>query len=123
MVGVGQTGGGKHFFVAGVPAAITDVLHHRGGEQERILQDDAQLLAQRRLLQAADVVAVDGDAAFIHIVEAAEQADDGGFAGTGGAHEGDGLARRGGQADILQHRLARLISEAYMLEDDLAADR
>ncbi len=40
----------------------------------------------------ADVLAVDEDGAGLHIVEARDEADDGGFAAAGGADDADELA-------------------------------
>ncbi len=49
-VGVGQAGGGDHLLVAGLQAAVADVVHHGVGEQEVVLQHQAQLAAQVVLL-------------------------------------------------------------------------
>ena len=72
-----------YFRVSRVQPAIANVLHHRATEEESILQDDAELFADRILRQRADIDAVDADTPAADIVEAAEQADDGRFTGAG----------------------------------------
>ena len=47
-------------------------------------------------------MAVDGDVAAIKFVEPGQQIDDGGFAGAGGAHEGDCLPGFGLQGDAVE---------------------
>ncbi len=46
----------------------------------------------------ADILSVDADAAAVDIVEAGQQVDDGGLAGAGRAHQGDGFPSFGLQA-------------------------
>ena len=101
----------------GLRLAEGDVLADGAAEQGGLLQHDADLRAQRIERHIAQVVPVDGDAAFGRIVEARQQVDDGGLAGAGGAEQRNRLAGLGFKGDILQHRVAAAeIAEGHVLE-------
>ena len=55
-------------------AAICDVLAYRAVEQVDVLLNEANRLAQALLRDAAHVLAVDGDRALPHVIEARQQA-------------------------------------------------
>ena len=95
-------GGFFYVFVVDPVRAQADVAGDGAGEQERVLQDDAEAAAQIGEVHVLDIDAVDSDGAFLHVVEAHEQRDDGGFAGAGVADEGDGFAGLDGEADVAQ---------------------
>ncbi len=84
MIGIRHLGCLDHFFIGGIQAPVADIFHDRVGEQESVLQDQAQLAAQVGLADIADVLAVDGDLPAIDLIEAGQQVDDGGLAGAGG---------------------------------------
>ena len=52
-------GGGLDLGVAGVGAAVGDVVADRAGEQERLLGHDAELAPEGAEVEVAQVVAVD----------------------------------------------------------------
>ena len=85
VVGIGGLGGGNDLFVGGIQTAIADILHDGALEQPGVLQHHAEALAQGTAVKVADIVAVQGDGAGIHIVEPHEQVDEGGLAAAGGA--------------------------------------
>ena len=58
-----------------VVALEREVAGDRAGEQEHVLQHDADVAAQRREIPVAHVDAVDQDAAALHVVDAVEQLD------------------------------------------------
>ena len=64
--------------------AEADVAADIPGKQEHLLLDDADAAAQFRGVPLAHVAAIDEDFSALDVVEAAEQADDGGFARAGG---------------------------------------
>ena len=66
--------------VVGIGPGERDVVADGVGEEERVLEHDADLLAQRRERDVADVDVVDADRAFVHVVEARQQQPDGGLA-------------------------------------------
>ena len=119
-VGVGQTGCGDALLVGGLQTAIADVLHDRAGEQVGILQHDAQRAAEVGFLDLVDVDAVVPDLAVLDVVEAVDKVGDGGLAGTGGADEGDLLARTAIEVDVVQDGLARHIAEIDIRKGDVA---
>ena len=67
-------GSGLDFGIAGIRAAVADVVANRVVEQHRILRHDADRLAQTGLTQLADFRPSNRDAAAVDVVEAIEQA-------------------------------------------------
>ena len=92
VVGVGEFGGGDHFFFGCAGTAEGDVLEDGSAEEDGVLKNVADLIAEMLDLVLADVLAVDMDGAGLHIVEAGDEADDGGFSAAGGADDTDELA-------------------------------
>ena len=67
-----------------------------------------------------DVDAVVPDLAVLDVVEAVDKVGDGGLAGTGGADEGDLLARTAIEVDVVQDGLVRYIAEIDVRKGDVA---
>ena len=84
--------------VGRVGTAVGDVGADGVGEQERVLEHDADLAPQRVERHVAHVDAVDADRPRLHVVEAGEQQADRRLARAGRADEGDRLARGDAQA-------------------------
>ena len=93
VVGVGELGGRDDLFLRRVGAAEGDVLEDGSAKEDGVLQDVADLVAQMLEFVVADVLAVDVDFAGLHVVEARDEADDGGFSAAGGADDADKLRR------------------------------
>ena len=53
-VGIGQLCRRAHLFVAGLQTAVANIFHHRARKEEGVLQDDAQLGADRVLLSPGE---------------------------------------------------------------------
>ena len=87
------------------------------------MQHNADLIAQRVELHAADVMAVHGDASSGRVIETWDQVDDGRLAGAGRPKQGDHLAGLRSKRDIVQHLVASKVAERDMLETDLAVNR
>ena len=83
-----------------------DVVGDRAGEEERILQHDAELAAVRAQLELAQVVAVDADRALVGVVEAADELRRRRLAAARLADEREAAAGRDVDVDRVQHRLA-----------------
>ncbi len=74
-------------------------------------------------VDVGDVVAVDEHLAAGGQIELGDEVDDRAFAAAGLADEGDGLAGLGGEVDVVQDRLLRIVAEGDVLELDAAVDR
>ena len=123
LVGLDRAGGGLDVFVTRVGAGERDVVPDGVGEQERVLEDDADLLAQGAERHVAHVDVVDADRTVVHVVEAGEQQPDRRLARSRRADEGDRLARRDRQGEVAQHRLRAQVAEAHVVERDLTVGR
>ena len=97
-------------------AAIGDVVADGVVEQHRILGNDAEHRAQRGLGHAPDVLPVDQDAPGEWIVEAEQQASDGGLARARGADDGDLVARRNLEAEAVEDGAVGLVAEHHVVE-------
>ena len=106
-----------------VEATVAQVVGDRSGEQDRILQHDRDLLAQRADAVLADVDAVDRQAAAGRVVEPRNQTDERRLAGAGQADQRNHLARLGGERDVVQHARAVRVRELDLLDADLTGDR
>ena len=62
-----------HLLVGRLGLREADVVGDRAGEQERVLEHDAELAAVGAQLERAQVVAVDADRALVRVVEAADE--------------------------------------------------
>ena len=122
-MGIGGFGSGDDFFVRRIEVAVEDVLPDRSVEKHRFLRDQADLLAQGREGDVADVNAIDGQTAARDIVETGQQVGDRRFAGTAGADEGDDFARGDFQIEIGKGRVVFVIGKGDMVEFDFPFDR
>ena len=120
VVGPSQLRGGDTLLVGSLQVAIADILHNCAGEEDGILEHDAQGPAQVALADLADVDAVVADLAVGDVVKAVEEVGDGGFARAGGPHEGHLLAGLGVQGDVVEHRLARHILKVHVEQPHIA---
>ncbi len=89
---------------------------HGPGKEMRRLQHHADPGLDRLLGERGVVPPGDADHASARLVEAAEQAGDGGLPAAGRTHQRDHLALAHPQGKILQHRFAFLIAEGDMVE-------
>ena len=108
--------GGLDLFPRRLGAAVADVVVDAVVEQHRVLRNDADGAAQRGLGQLAQVVAVDGDAPLADVIEAVQQARQGGFARTRMADHRHGAAGGNLEVHAVQDLPARVVAEAHALE-------
>ena len=120
VVDVGGAGRRFDLGLSRAGTAIADVVADRVVEQHRVLRHDADGLAQAGLGDAADVLAVDGDAPAADIVEAVQQPRQRALAGSGGTDHCHSLAGRHLEADAVQDRPGSLVAELDILEADHA---
>ena len=90
-----------------VRAAVGDVLADRAVEQPRVLEDHAEGTPQAVARHLTRIDAVDRDLAAIDLVEAHEQVDQRGLAGSGGTDDGHRVALCGDEAQVLDQRCVR----------------
>ncbi len=95
-------GGAFELGVGDPRAAEADVVGDGAGEEEWVLQDDAEAAAEGGEVLVADVDAIDEDLAVLDVVEAHHQRGDGGLAGAGVADDGGGLAGGDGEGDAAE---------------------
>ena len=82
------------FLISRARPAVPDVLEKTAMKQVRVLRDERYGSPEALLSDLTNVLAVDADGAFVHIVHAQQQAHEGGFAGAARPHEADALPRR-----------------------------
>ena len=99
-------------------SAISNVVGNRVVEQHRILRHDADRTPQAGLGHLADVLAIDGDATGVDVVEAEQQPRQGALACPARADDRHLLARRNFETQLLQDRPGFVISETDIFEAD-----
>ena len=102
-----------HLLLRGIRLAEADIGADGIVEQIHILEHHGNVGKQAFAGHLSDVHAAHGNAAVIYIIETGEQAADGGFAGTGGSHNGSGSLFGNGKAHILQN-LSFVVAEVHM---------
>ena len=101
--GAGGLGGRLDLVHGRVGPPVGDVVPDRHGEEERLVEDDADVRPQAGERQVAHVVAVDAHRTAGHVVEAGEEPGQGRLAAAGASDHGDGLARPEMQVEVAQH--------------------
>ena len=109
-----------HLGIAGVPAAVADVVADGVVEQHGVLRHHADRRAQRVLRDGLDVLPVDQDLAARHVIEPEQQPRDRRLAGAGRPDDRNRLAGRHLEAQPLQDRPVRIVGEAHVLEAHIA---
>jgi hypothetical protein len=123
-IGTGESGRVAHGVHVGFGIRERDVLAHRVGEQERVLEHDADRLAQVGEAHVAHVDAVERDPPGIDVVEAGHEAGDGRLPAARRAHQRDGLAAAQDEIQPVEHRRAHVaVAEGDVLEAQLARAR
>src|ERR1700749_4115589 len=95
-------GGALHVGIRDRFGPETNVFGDGAREEEWVLQDDTEVLAQCGQIVHSHVDAVDQDLAALHIVEAHHERDDGGLAGAGVANDGGGLVGLDDEGDTAE---------------------
>ena len=122
LIGAGQPAGFPAFLLGGVGIAPAQVVINGPAEQNVLLQDNRDLVAQGFHIIVPDIQSAHPDTAFRHIIEAADQVDQAGFGGAGTADDADRFPGPDLQVDILEDRLARILTvgKADMIKFDAA---
>lgn len=122
IVGFGGFGGGFDFFLGGIGFAVGDVIADVAVEQENILTDKAHCAPKAGIGEALEVVTIERDFAAERIVEPEQEADDGGFSGTGCPNDGVGFTGGDLHGDVIENIGAFDITEGDIFEFDFALD-
>ena len=88
FVGIGHQRCRRNILIGGIGASKSDVLTDRSLEQQRVLQHEAHLIAQRLQSVVADVFAINQNSAAGWIKKPGDEAHESGFAGTGRTDDG-----------------------------------
>ena len=115
--------GALDLVVGRIGTSVGDVGAHGVGEEERVLEHDADLAPHGVERDVAHVDAVDADRAVLHVVEAGEEEAHRRLARARRPDQRDRLARRDPQREVAQHRLRPQVAVADVVERDLADDR
>ncbi|MCW0416310.1 hypothetical protein NB689_002064 [Xanthomonas sacchari] len=121
LVGARLGHGGAQLRLAGIWAAVQQVVADRAVQQRGVLGDQADLLTQALLGDAGDVLPVDQDAALLQVVQPQQHVDQGRLAGAGRPDQADLLARAHLQVEPGDDPAALAVMEVDVLEADLAA--
>ena len=125
LLGVGDTGDPLDLVQAGLGTGIADVVCHRAMEQRRALGHEREAAAQGFETDRSGVGTIDADLSGVWLVEAQKQVEQGGFAGPGWPHQGQGFPGLDGQREILERWRLRPagIVKGDPIDFDPAADR
>src|SRR5919112_3925145 len=102
VVGVGRFGGLDNLLHRSVQLPVDDVLPYGGAEEDRVLEDDPDLLAQGLKLVVLYVPSIDPDGASSRFVEAEDQAGEGRLAGSRSADQRHPLAGKDVEGDAFE---------------------
>ena len=119
LVGIRRPGSRHNLLPACLRFSVGNILADGSAEEDRVLQNDPDLPAQRLASKPPDVGPVDENRPFLGFVEAQDQAHDGGFARARNSHQRQPLARRHGKRNLLQHIAAVPVIKGNPVEDDL----
>ena len=112
--------GGLDDVVWGGVRAVGDVLADRAGEEDRVLQDDRDLVAQPGCRAVAEVAAIECDRPLGGVIEAGDEGRQGRLPGTGWAGQREPLAGGKGEADVAQRAALVVVFEGDAGEFDRA---
>ena len=121
VVGRGEAGGFFNLILGGVGSSESDVRGDGGAEEEAFLEDEADFAAQLGQVEGFEVYAVDEDPPVDGVVEAGDEAEQGGFTAADGADDGDAFAGDGLEADVLEGGFFG-VAEGDVFKTDLAPE-
>src|SRR3974377_1625767 len=93
----------KHFVIARVRAAISDIFQDRSVEQGNVLRDHGDGLAQALLGDASYILTVDRDAALLDIIEPLQEHEQARFSAPGLSDQANPLSWLNAQAEFIEH--------------------
>src|SRR5215469_2655558 len=101
----------KNFRTACAGLTVRDVVPDRAMEEHGLLQDKADLLAKRLLIEKLHIYAVDFDGSRVRVVEPWDQVDNCRFPGPGGPDQRADLPGFYSQANLFENGTVRRVTE------------
>ena len=121
-MGTGDLGRAFDTLLAGVGMAKGDVGCNRVREEEVLLEDHADLLAERLQWQRAHIVPVEQDATVAGVVEARDEREERGLARPRGTSDGDALPGLSHKVHILKYRGVLVVLEGDVIKAHAAKE-
>ena len=120
VIGAGQLTGMDHFFVGGVGIAPAEVILDGAGEEDVLLEDHGDLIAEGFYIVVPDIDAAHFQSAGGNVIQTGNQLDQGGLGRTGDTQDAHGHTGLDVQIDVLQRIPGRGfgIAEGYVLKVD-----
>src|SRR4051794_27692967 len=112
----------KELVIGSIRVAVKYILAHRAGEEDGVLRDDADLVAQRAYGHFAQVDAIRQYTTHCGIVEARDQLHQRRLAGAAWPDEGHDFARANTQIDAAENEALGGIAEVHLVECDFAGE-
>ena len=110
-MGIGPYRGGPDLLIAGVKFTVCNILPNGPGKEKDILLHNANITAQRALLEFTDIDTVNFNTSPLNIVKTGNQVTEGGFTSPGGSDQGHGLPGSNVETNIFQDMLVLLVTE------------
>ena len=110
----GRPGRFHHLFISCPQSSVTDIFHDAAGKQPRILKNQAEYGPEVFPRHLPDIYAAHADFTVVHIIEAQQQIDQGGFSCTGGADDSHLASWLHFQTHIVHQGVVRQIPKFYM---------
>ena len=114
-VAAGRFGNRLHLSVTGTGFAHADIFPHGLVKQVVVLGDKGHLAVKLGKGDFFQILSSQGDLAFVHIPESADELGDGALAGTGGPHKGGHTACRDGKGYVVEDLLVVVVTEGNVL--------
>ena len=116
FIRIGGFGRCQDFLPCSIQPSVEDVVVYRIVEQVGFLGYDAHLFPEGSHGHIPDVMVIDEDGSFRHIIETGQQVGNGRFPCTAGTHQSNGLAGLGGERQVLQDGFIRIVGEGHIPE-------
>src|SRR5439155_7913674 len=116
VVRVGGPGGGDDFIFARARPGVGDILGDAGREENRLLQDDGELVAQIGQVEVAQICSIQENLARGRVIETSQQIHQRGLAGAGGPGDAKARARFDFKRNVAQDRPVLFVSEGNVAE-------
>ena len=119
---VGDGGGLLDLLGGGVGCTEGDVVTDGIGEEEGLLGHEADVAAEGLEGEGADGAVVDEDGAGDGVLKAGDEVNEGGFAGAGGAYDGEAAAGGDAEVDVVKDDRTVGVGEGQVAKFDFACD-